>query len=453
MLDREFIVLLDTFRRMIRRNARSNTKKMVMKTHPADLAALFRSFTEGEREQVFSLISDQSYKAEFLIELDRAILMELIESLDPESIAALLKEMAPDDQVDIVAQLPEELGSGILSLMSSSDSEDIEELMMYPSDTAGGIMVPLPFKMMEDNTVADSISVIQERQNLEMIFYLYVVNENDKLSGVLSLRQLLAVSPSTKLKDIMTTRVISVFPETDQEEVARIASRYNFLALPVVDKDGVLLGIVTVDDIIDVIREEATEDFLQMAGVGKDREILLKSTFEAAKIRFPWLFATFIGGFIVSLIVMSFHGLISRFVILAAFMPIIAGMGGNVGAQSSTIVVRGIATGRVNLNQLFKVLFGQIKIGIILGVTYGLLLALFGNLVYHTELNIVQIGIVIGIALTLEMSIAATLGTLTPMLLFRFNVDPAVATGPLVSTTLDVTGVTIYYTIATLLLL
>lgn len=453
MLDREFIILQDAFRRLIRRNARTNTQKMIMKTHPADLAALFRSFTDTERQTVFKLISDRTYKAEFLTELDQSILVDILRDSAPKDIAELLKEMAPDDQADLLAQIPEDLSKEVLSLMSSTDSEDLEELMMYDPDTAGGIMVPLPFKMHEQDTVQDAINAIHEQKDAEMAFYIYVVDDNDRLTGIISLRQLLMVSPKTILQNIMIKRLVTVHPETDQEEVARIISRYNFLALPVVDREHRLLGIVTVDDIIDVIREEATEDFLQMAGVGKDREILLKTPVEAARIRFPWLFVTFIGGLIVSGIVISFHQLLSRFVILAAFMPIIAGMGGNVGSQSSTIIVRGLATGRINFQQIFKVLIGQIIIGFLLGIAFGILLTLFSNIFYRATENILLIGSVIGVSLCCELIIAAMLGTLVPMLLQRINVDPAVATSPIVTTSLDITGMLVYFSIATLILL
>ncbi|MDO9547784.1 MAG: magnesium transporter [Candidatus Marinimicrobia bacterium] len=453
MMDREFIILQDAFRRLIRRNARSNTQKMIMKTHPADLAALFRSFTEVEREVVFKLISDRTYKAEFLTELDRSILVEILKDMVPKDIAELLSEMAPDDQADLLAHIPEDLGKEVLGLMSSADSEDLEELMMYEPDTAGGIMVPLQFKMNEHNTVQDTIDAIHEQKDVEMVFYIYIVDDDNRLTGVLSLRQLLMVSSMTILQNIMINKLVTVQPETDQEEVARIISRYNFLALPVIDRDNLLLGIVTVDDIIDVIREEATEDFLQMAGVGKDREILLKTPVEAARIRFPWLFATFVGGLIVSAIVVGFHDLLNKFVILAAFMPIVAGMGGNVGSQSSTIIVRGLATGRINFQQIFKVLFGQIIIGFLLGIAFGVLLTLFSNIFYHSTDNILLIGTVIGVSLCFELIIAATLGTLVPMLLQRINVDPAVATSPIVTTSLDITGMLVYFSIATVILL
>jgi magnesium transporter len=425
---------------------------MISKTHPADLAELFRSLTDAERETLFCLIKDSSYKAEFLTELDRSILLDLLKNMSPNVVLDLIKEMAPDDQADIIEQLPEEISDKVLELMEETESKVLEELLMYPPDTAGGIMVPLPFKMREDDTVQDAIDNLQKQQNLEMVFYIYVVDENDKLCGVLPLRQLLTVAPLTKLKHIMTTKVVSVHPETDQEEVARIISRYNLLALPVVDGDNVLLGIVTVDDIIDVMREEATEDFLQMAGVGKDREILLKPTLEATKIRFPWLLATFIGGFALSLIVMEFNELISKFVILAAFMPIVADMAGNVGTQSSTIIVRGLATGRVNVKQIAKVVFDQMKIGFFLGLVYGILLALFAIIFYNSEVEILSIGFVIGISLFLAMFIAAATGAFTPLLLQRINTDPAVATGPIVTTIADVLGILVYLVTASILL-
>jgi len=452
MLNNEFMVLLDAFRRLMRRNAKSSLIKIINKTHSADLAALFRNFSDLERENIFDLLTDNEYKAELLSELDVSIMVDLLKNQSPENIVDILKCMAQDDKADIVAELPGDLEQAVLDLMNKSESENLEELMMHAPESAGGIMVPLPFKMYEDDSVQDAIKVIQENRDLEMVFYIYVVDKNEVLSGVLSVRQLLSVAPDSYLKDVMSTKVITVFPETDQEEVARMASRYDFLALPVVDRDNKLLGIVTVDDIIDVIREEATEDFLQMAGVGKDREILLKPSFEAAKIRFPWLFATFFGGFIVSLIVMKFENLINEFIILAAFMPVVAGMGGNLGAQSSTIVVRGIATGRINVKQIGKVFLGQFRIGIILGLVYGLLLTLFSFFMYHQQTDIIKLNFSIGVSLTLAMIIAAATGTLVPILLERIHIDPAVATGPIVSTINDIFGVTVYYYTAILLL-
>lgn len=452
MRDREFIILLDTFRRLIRRNAVQSIKKMLNKTHYADLSHIFPSLTVNERQYIFSKIDSYDFKAELISELEETIAHDILETLEPSEIVKIINQMPPDDQADIVGSLDEELEAQILDIMKDKESEDLEELMMYAPDSAGGIMVPLPFKMKEENTVQETIDSVHKQEDTEMIFYIYIVDENDRLSGILSMRHLLTAKPDTKLKDIMLTTVLTVSPETDQEEVARITSRYDLLALPVVDSNNVLLGIVTIDDIIDVLREEATEDFLQMAGVGKDREILLKTPFESARTRFPWLFATFLGGFISSFIITNFGSLIKEYVLLSAFMPIVMGMGGNVGTQSSTIIVRGLSTGRIDFNHLGKVFFRQVIIGVLLGITYGVLLFLFTFFFNFGMPNILLLSSIISISLSFSMLIAASMGTITPLLLERFNIDPAVATGPIVTTFVDMIGVSVYFGIATLIL-
>ncbi|MFP4547003.1 MAG: magnesium transporter [Fidelibacterota bacterium] len=452
MRDREFIILLDTFRRLIRRNAVQNIKKMLDKTHYADLSRIFPSLTAEERNYIFSKIESYDYKADLVSELEETITHDLLETLDPKEIVKILNHMPPDDQADIVGSLDEELETKILDIMKDKESEGLEELMMYPPESAGGIMVPLPFKMYEENTVQETIDSVHKQEDTEMIFYIYIVDEHEHLSGILSMRHLLTAKPETKLKDIMLTNVLTVSPETDQEEVARITSRYDLLALPVVDNTNKLLGIVTVDDIIDVLREEATEDFLQMAGVGKDREILLKTPFQAARARFPWLFATFLGGFIASIIVQNFEHLIKEFVLLSAFMPIVMGMGGNVGTQSSTIIVRGLSTGRIDFNHLSRVFFRQVLIGIMLGLAYGVLLLLFTLFFNFGVDNILLLSTIIGMSLSFSMLIAASTGTITPLLLERFSIDPAVATGPIVTTVVDILGIFVYFGIATLIM-
>ncbi|MBD3275725.1 MAG: magnesium transporter, partial [Candidatus Marinimicrobia bacterium] len=345
MLTQEINILLDTIRRLNRRNATANLRKILLKTHPADLATIFRYFTEPERRDIFTLITDKHHAAEILSEMDDSFRIELVKQLTQEQTIELFSEMATDDLADVLGLLPDDLTNEIVALMEPESTQELETIMGYPEDTAGGIMIPESFALHEETTVEEAISILQHSENSEMVFYVYVVDDDRHLKGVCSLRQLLMVNPGKQLKEFMIQQVVSVLPETDQEEVARLVGRYNILALPVVDEDNHLLGIVTVDDIIDVIREEATEDFLQMAGAGRDREILLKSTAEESRARFPWLFATWIGGIIASFIVGAHNELLEQVVALAAFMPIIAGMGGNVGTQSATIVIRGLATG------------------------------------------------------------------------------------------------------------
>jgi magnesium transporter len=284
---------------------------------------------------------------------------------------------------------------------------------------------------------------------MEMVFYLYITHDSGKLSGVVSLRELLMNSPQRKLKDIMNANVISVTTDTDQGEVAHVVSQYNILAVPVVDAAYNLVGIVTVDDIIDVIREEATEDFLQMAGAGKDREILLKSTVDNAMLRAPWLFASWVGGVMAMIIIGSFEAELSRVLALASFIPIVMGMGGNIATQSSTIIVRGIATGRVNLNKLFSIIFKEMRVGVLLGFIYGLFLGILSYFLYQDPS---LLGIVVGLSIFFTMAMSATLGTLIPLVLKRFDFDAAIATGPFVTTSIDIIGVLMYFYTAKLIL-
>jgi len=450
MLTQEINILLDTLRRLNRRNAHANLKKILHKTHPADLATIFRYLTEPERREIFPLITDRNHASEVLSEMDDSLRVELINQLTREQVIELFSEMATDDLADVLGLLPDDLSNDIVQLMEPESAVDLEAIMGYPEDTAGGIMIPEAFSLNENMTAAEAIEILQQSEHNEMVFYVYVVDDDNHLKGVSSLRQLLMVSPQKKLKDFMIPQVVSVLPETDQEEVARLVGRYNILALPVVDEENHLLGIVTVDDIIDVIREEATEDFLQMAGAGRDREILLKGTMEESRLRFPWLFATWIGGIVASLIVSSFDALLQQVVALAAFMPIIAGMGGNIGTQSATIVIRGLATGRVNIREVGKVIFKELRVGLILGIVYGLGLGVLVRVLYIS--SGMMVGVVVGLGICAVMILAALMGTIAPIVLNKLEVDPAIATGPFVTTTIDILGLLIYFSIAMALL-
>ena len=449
ILETELVILVGTFRRLLRRRARANLAKLIHKTHPADLSLLFRQFVPNERGQVFNLIKKTMIVGEFLSELDTSIVQEILEPFEPVEVAKFLEEVSSDDMADILNLLPEEKASAILNLLKREESEELEELMAYPADTAGGIMSVDPFSLNETIKAIDAIKAIQTSEEAEMVFYLYVTDEFDRLTGVVSLRDLVTFQPGTELKSIMVTDVISVAPETDQEEVARLVSKYNLLAIPVVDSDGSLLGIVTVDDVVDVIREEATEDFLRMAGVGKDREILLKSTLESVKLRLPWLFATWVGGIVVAWVSGYFESVLN-FIAVVAFIPVIIGMGGNVGTQSTTIIVRGFATGRIHLGQVGKTILKEIRIGLILGIFYGILLGIVASLKFIDAPP--RLGLVVGLAICASMFIATTFGTIVPILLRKLDVDPAIASGPFVTTSTDLFGILIYFLIATSLL-
>jgi len=444
-------VLLDTIRRLTRRNATDRLMKLVNKTHPADIAWVFRHLSPGERSNVFNIVAQSREIGDFLSELDQAIMLELVEDLTPKFMVAIIKEMATDDAADLLEALPDEFANEIRQFMGKEDREEVDDLMQYHPETAGGLMSPDFMALDEELSVGDAIKKVQERsEEKEMSFYLYITHGDEgQLSGVLSLRELLMHPPYRQLSNIMNPKVIAVGTDTDQEEVAHIVSQYNILAVPVVDPSYSLIGIVTVDDIIDVIREEATEDFLQMAGAGKDREILLKSTVDNALTRAPWLFASWVGGVFAALIITLFEHELQQVIALAAFIPIVMGMGGNIGTQSSTIVVRGIATGRINMNELAKVVFKEMRVGVMLGLFYGLIL---GIVAYFTYGEPIQLGLVVGLSVLFAMTLAATVGTFVPLLLKRLDIDAAVATGPFVTTSIDIFGVLAYFLIAKLLM-
>ena len=247
MLHAEVNVLLDTFRRLLRRRARTNLEKLTIKTHPADLALLFRHFSDEERQQVFTVIQKTETVGEFLPELDESIVEALLEPLDASAVVILLEKVSADDRADILNLLPEEKANSVLKAFDSEESEELEELMSYAPDTAGGIMSVDPFSLSENTTAAEAVTNIQSSEDAEMVFYLYVTDEKEKLTGVVSLRDLVVAPPNSTLKSFMLTNVVAVTTDTDQEEVARQVSRYNLLAIPVVDADNTLLGIVTVE--------------------------------------------------------------------------------------------------------------------------------------------------------------------------------------------------------------
>ncbi len=441
-------VLSDSIRRLIRRNAVSHLRKIVNKTHAADLSIVFPSLTLSNQLKIFGMIKDIEKKGTLFSELDEDTFAELIEGIDLDEVVEVLEEMATDDVADLIGQLPEEKAGAILEKMKKEGSDRIEGLLRYDDETAGGIMVPDFIALKEEMTAGDAIrSIQQDFAEVEMPFYLYVVNEYGKLVGVISLRQLVVVSPETPLKEFMSTDVFSVTTDMDQEEVARIVARYDILAVPVVDSMNKLVGIVTVDDVIDILREEATEDILRMAGAGGEF-VETKSVFKSTKIRLPWLFASCLGGIAAVFIVGHFEQSLKEYAYLAAFIPVIMGMGGNIGTQSSTIVVRGLATGVIHVREIWRVIYKELSVGLILGVFYGILIGAVAQLRY----SMAAMAISVGLAVLCSMSVAALVGSMVPMLFARIRIDPAVATGPFVTTSIDIVSVFAYFQISTLLL-
>lgn len=452
MLKERNKILIDTIKRLLRRGATAHLHKIVNKTHAADLSQVFKSLTLVSQRKLFNMIDDLEQRGILFSELEDKVLLDLINSLPLNNIIEVLESMATDDTAAILDKLPDDISETILEKMKNEGSDVVEDLLSYDDDTAGRIMVPDFIAFREDITAREAIESLQTvHSDAEMVFYLYVIDEDSKLVGVLSLRQLVIVPPDTILQDFMTTDIFSVRTDMDQEEVARIVALYDILAVPVVDESNQLVGIITVDDVIDVMREEATEDMLKMAGVG-DEYVETQSVLRSTRTRLPWLFASALGGIMAFFIISGFQESLTRFAYLAAFIPVIMGMGGNIGTQSSTIVVRGLATGRLHIRDFWPVVFKELSTGLILGAVYGLLIGTVAQVRFFDTVSSGLFAVSVALAVISSMSIAALVGSLVPMAFARINVDPAVATGPFVTTAIDIVSVYFYFIIATTLL-
>jgi len=445
-MEQKLQILLDTVRKLIRRGAFPNLTKVVAKSHPADIAHLFRYLSLKEQRILFNLIEDPEKSATVLSELDHSTGAEILEQLEKEVITEILQEMPYDDAVDIIRNMPEEQAEEILHIMEDEHSEEIEELLKYEEDTAGGIMASEFFSLREGVKVSEAIEALQQAKDVEMVFYLYVTDDAGHLVGVLSLRQLLTVPPETPLKKIMTTDVISVRTEVDQEEVARVVERYDILAVPVVDSGNKLVGIITVDDIIDVMRQEATEDIYKMAGASEEELLYGYKSFKIARLRLPWLVTNLFGGVMTGYLMWLFKATLREVIALISFIPVITGMGGNVGGQSATIVVRGFATGQIDFSTLRQVFFKELRVGAIMGTVCGLTVGLIAYFWHHNP----YLGVVVGIAMVTAMTVAATMGVVATSFFKKIGIDPAIASSPFVQTANDITGILIYFGTATM---
>jgi magnesium transporter len=439
-------IVAESVRKLLRRGATPPLLNMLQKVRAADLAEALKALDEEERSAVFRLLAGGATEqaADVLGAAHPAVRPDLLRGMPAEDVARVLQRLASDDVVEILSVAPDADRERILSLMQAEASEEAQDLLEYEEDTAGRIMTTRFLALPEETLVQEAIAAVQKAQEAEMVFYLYVTDAHGHLQGVLSLRRLLSVPPSTPLREIMSTDVISVRPETDQEEVARIVSRYDLLAVPVVDGENVLIGIVTIDDVVDVMREEATEDFYKLAGTS-DEERMMRSILGAARVRIPWLFAAFLGGLLAALLIKEYTPLLSRAATLACFIPVVLGMGGNIGTQAATIMVRGLSTGRIGLRQVGGVIFREIRIASLLGLLYGTLLGLAAMVLVPMA---PRGGLVVGLSLWVSMGMAAVVGSALPMLLKTVHIDPAVATNPFVTTSVDLLGLLAFFGLA-----
>lgn len=413
------------------------------KLHPADIALMFQALEFEEKLSILSLL-DFEKAGSVLSELDPGERSEVLTSLEPELLSHIAEAIPSDEAADILSEVTEEKAEKTLELMEEEEAQDVEELMKYAPETAGGIMTPEFFSLSEETTVDEAILALRREKNVEMLSYLYVVGEDGNLSGVVSLRRLITAEGDCRLKGIMSRDLITARTDVDQEEVARLVRKYDLRALAIVDENGRLVGRVTVDDVMDVIEEEATEDIYKMVGTD-DEELSKKSILNVSKLRLPWLLTSLVGGIVAAIIMKRFNVTLENVIALAFFVPVIMGMGGNIGMQSSTIVVRGLATGRIDLGHVWGVLFREIRTGALMGLICGTVV----GIVAHIFQGKVMLGVVVASSMFIAITVAAAVGALMPILLKSLKIDPAIASGPFVTTANDITGLLIYFSLAT----
>lgn len=414
---------------------------------PYDQAELVSMLAPEERWQVLHLLPDETL-ASIFEELDAELVAEIVEELEEERVSRVLCEMSSDDVVDLLAELEEEQAEELLELMEAEDAREVKSLLTYPENTAGRLMTNEYVTLKSDWTAEEALRRLRkEAPGAETIYYLYVTDNQEKLVGVVSLRELIVAAADTPIANIMSENVVFVSAEVDQEEAARLIERYDFLALPVVDENQRLVGIVTVDDVIDVLEDEATEDFSRLAAIEGITEVsdLRVPAYQAAFKRLPWLVLLMFFGFISGNIIARFEKTLEAVAILAIFIPLIAGMAGNTGTQSLAVVVRGLAVTEFRPRDFLWLLRREAGVGLIIGTVSGLLIAL---LTYLWQGNI-WLGFVLGFSLWLTLFVSTMSGAVVPLILNYFKIDPAVASGPFITTINDIIGLTIYFSVAT----
>ncbi len=441
MTDKEIILLII---QNLKEGNKKNLQNLVDELHSYDIARQFESLPSKHRNKFVHFLTTE-HLTSLIRELDKDLQLEVLSMLNKQKSSQVLDLMQNDDIADLLSDLADENITEFLSGMKDEESKIVKKLMEYPPETAGRIMTNRYVWVREHYKVRDAIDKIKEFAEIsESLNYLYVIDNEDRIVGVVSYKDLILSDLDNLIQDKMYSHVITVSASADREEAAKLIERYDFVSIPVVEDENKLVGIITVDDIIDVVIEEANEDIEKLSASGRAISFRTKSYIAALK-RLPWLILLLIIGLISGSIIAGFEDTLQKVVALAFFMPMIAGMTGNTGTQSLAIVVRGLVSEDIEGKQILRLVFRELKTGIIIGIVCGLLISIIG---YIWQGNMI-LGLVAGSSLLVTLIIGTLAGTIIPLILYRFNVDPAVASGPLITTINDILSLLIYFGIAT----
>lgn len=421
--------------KLLRHGAYPQLRKIIEKTLPADIAPVIPLLLEEDRNRVLSLLIESGKAARALLELDAKDLDAILHELDDATLSAICSSSAPDDAADLLDTLDDERRQAVLVLLGAAQGAKLESLLEGEEETAGSLMNTEFLALDEEVTVAEAIESIRHYPRKESFFYVYCVDAEGHLVGVLSLRSLILADPEVHLKSIMVQTVVRTQIDSMPEEVAQLVSKYDLLSVPVVDLQNVLVGVVTVDDIIDVIQEQAEEDLLHLAGVDISERVTSNAR-ESFRLRFPWLAINLATAFLASWVVSFFQGTIAQWAALAVFMPIVAGMGGNAGTQTLTVFVRGLALGEIDWQTGWRPIWKEVLVGFGNGAANGLLTTMVVGLWTHDWV----LAVILFIAMIFNLIIAGVAGGIVPLVLDRYGYDPAIASSIFVTTFTDVGG-------------
>lgn len=439
---------LDTINSLIAQNNEDELRTILHDMHYADIAEIMEELDGNDASYLFSVL-DSEVTAEILLELDNDVRVKILKRLSPKEIAEELDELDTDDAADIIAELPEGKQEEVISELEDVEhAKDIVDLLRYDENTAGGLMGKELVKVNENWNVLTCVKEMRiQAENVTRVHSIYVVDDENRLKGRLSLKDLLTTSTKTPISDVYIKKVDYVKVNTANTEVARIMQKYDLEAIPVVDEMGRLVGRVTIDDIVDVIKEEADKDYQLAAGISQDVEAD-DSILELTKARLPWLVLALFGGFVSVELLSSFNSALENHSTLFFFTPLIAAMAGNVGVQSSAIIVQGLANNSIS-GSIVKRLMKEVSLSLLNGLILAIILYLGCYFLLHEG---GKMGLVVSIALISVIIIASILGTSIPLILNKFGIDPALATGPFITTSNDICGILIYFSIAKVIL-
>lgn len=410
--------------------------------HPADIAEAVPFINRETQETIFKML-DQEIAAEVLAELDPPVLENVLPLIEESRLVDIIGTMDSDDATDIIGELDEDQAQRILAAMPWDSFREVETLLRHEVDTAGGIMALEVVYVHKDKTAKEALQVLRAKaQEVEDVYNIYVVDSKGFLVGKVSLKDLALASPRVKMNEIMEEEPVAVIEEMDQEQVAQLFNKYDLISAPVVNNQGRLVGRITVDDVLEVVEEEASEDFTKMAGI-TDEELGTRSIFKVSRVRLPWLLVAFVGQMISAKVLNHFMPDVQGALMATIFIPLIMAMAGNIGIQSSTVIIRGLAIGEIRLRDTWWRLFQEVSVAFFNGIIIALLLYLVVMIWFQKA----GFGLVLGGALLIVLIMAGMIGTLVPLILKSFKVDPAIATGPFITTSNDVLGLLIYYSI------